>query len=298
MTTAMVTGPSGEGFMARVSELRPNSILLDLDRPLQFRDHVVIDLLGTELRGEVIFAGEREAAITFPMTPEIFDLIEAVESERDEPADEVRALAELLSASSKRLLDEPASLEEVLARVRAAVDGFAPKKAEPSHRTDVPSLADDGRTVAFLDRDQFATQHEINIEKGALVVKAAPLPPGTRKDLVIVVPGRSPIPIAAQVMFQGPGTLGFSIAMNDALKSSLRAVLDDSDTSEPVSSGPALSGASFMDVTGSSPVPRGVSGPRLSPALGFETDLAPPLPVDELLTLASERPKEAAGARG
>src|SRR5688572_22558962 len=124
MTIAMVTGTSGEGFVARVTELRPNSMLLSVDRPLQFRDRVKIDLLGTELEGEVVFAADREAAVTFAMTPEIFELIEAVESERDEPAfDEEKVVAPALPALAEDGALDAADDLEMLAHLLALVSG-------------------------------------------------------------------------------------------------------------------------------------------------------------------------------
>jgi hypothetical protein len=154
----------------------------------------------------------------------------------------------------------------------------APAPPPPSPE-DVPPLGSDGRTVSFSSRAQYEVQHRVNLEKGALVVKADPLPPGTKRDLQLTIPGSPPISVSAQVMFQGAGVLGFSISLNDAVKAQLRSVLEDS-TPAPA------------------PLPRPPSNSaRMSPALGYEAELAPPVTPEELLTLASDRPAEIAGAK-
>lgn len=348
MATAVVTGQSGEGFEARVTELRPNSILLALDRPLSFREQVKIELLGTMLQGEVVFAGDREAAIAFPMSPEIFELIEAFESEEDAaeeppepggeetpapvedaelasllkdglggaagmpateerrpevlvstldaplhtvtdlagvkllesaiyaevsaegvmtPKDEIDALAHLLTLLSDRPILARASgpadgarfeyggmsidldaaalgggvlalrasdrqrVEAMVSQLKRAIDRFETQDLRPMTEepepdpSDVPDLGADGRTVVFRTLAQYAVQHRVNLKNGAIVLKSDPLPPGTRRDLSLVVPGaRGPLHLSAQVMFQGPGTVGMSVSLSDALKSKLEAM--------------------------------------------------------------------------
>ncbi len=354
MTTALVKPPSGEGFIARVTQLRPNSILLAIDRPLQFRDRVKIDLLGTELDGEVVFAAEHEAAVTFAMSPEIFELIEAVESEKEAPAeegvsdlsngpalpvldpkgvlevaDDVEMLAHLLALWSGRpvVVSSPVPPEQAILRhagVRievhatalsgelyslrladrtAAADGIrrlkasldavvgAAPRSEPSpDPLTEPLLEEDGRTVAFSSHAQYAEQYRINLEKGALVARAAPLPPGTQRELQLMIPGAPAVAVSAQVMFQGPGTLGFSLSLNDTVKAALKVAAE-----EP---GKLALPMSFMDVTGSVSLPRSNSGPRLSPAIGYEVDLKTKLEVEELLSFTASRPKDIAGAKG
>jgi hypothetical protein len=374
MPTATVKGRTGEGFEARVTELRPNSILLQTDHALDFREPVTIELLGTMLRGEVVFAADQTAAVTFPMSPEIFDLIEAYESELDAPSDDdappppraagpssqplpdvfasirdgrlstrddVDTLGLLLALVSGRpivvradappqevsligsggTIDlvatpvanglftlepiDPSQLELTIASMRRCLDRFepepqgypmsettlppvvpppmpgAPPAPEPdADPNDVPSLEPDGRTILFKSHAQYVAQHRVNLRNGAIVLAMAPLPPGTRKELAIVVPGaKGPVSFGAQVMFQGPGTLGFSIALNDLLKTKL-----DDLVTRPES-------------VGSVPTPPArASSIRPSLALTHEATIALPS-IGELLRF-SARPPEIALCHG
>lgn len=409
MATALVTGQSGEGFEAQVTELRPNSILLSLDRPLSFREQVTIELLGTLLEGEVVFAGEREAAIAFPMSPEIFELIEAVESEEeirdgeaaeahadaaealpvDEaelaallkdgiggaagmpateerrpevlvstldaplhtvtdlagvkllestiyaevdaggevlPKDALDALAHLLTLLSDRPilaraagpvkvaqltfqnmsleLDAAAlgggvlalrarDLEEVEAMVsqlKRALDHFETRDLRPAtasesdHESDpdpadVPDLGADGRTVLFRTLGQYKVQHRVNLKNGAIVLKSDPLPAGTRRELLLVIPGaRGPLHLSAQVMFQGPGTIGMSVSLNDVLKAKLEAM-----TVNPA--------AVELDAPAAPTKPA-------APAVELDARLAGRPSLEELLNFTSQRPRRVADANG
>jgi hypothetical protein len=323
MTIATVTTASGESFDARVTELRPNSILLTLERPLQFRDRVKVAVLGTELEGEVVFASELNAALTFAMTPEIFELIEEFEAEAPLPelpvlsptgvleaADDLEMLGYAIALLGGRALvvraerlpvrarlrrgdltivldvskmgeglaalttDDRAALERAIGSRKGALGRFgdraapSPVRPPPASTTppplgDVPVLGNDGKTVLFTSKPQYENQFRINIEKGALVVKMDPLPPGTKRDLQLMIPGAPMIAFTAQSVFQGPGSVGFSIDLTDSLKAQLKAALDGSTV----------------------------------PAILYEAELAPPIDVGDLLSLSSKRPTDFPGAK-
>ena len=134
MARALVRRESGE-FEAQIAELRPNSILLATDCALDFRESVTIEVLGRQLQGEVVFAGDSEAAITFKMSPEIFELIEEIEFAEDEEDAPIPAppstpipIAEKNAAGLKNLTTED---------LKGALGEFAGMPAEEEQRPDV-----------------------------------------------------------------------------------------------------------------------------------------------------------------
>ena len=77
---ATVTDMRGQKYDAMVCELMPNSLLLKaLPFDLTFRDRITVELLGYLVLGEVVFSSDREAAVVFETTPEIFEAIEVFE---------------------------------------------------------------------------------------------------------------------------------------------------------------------------------------------------------------------------
>ncbi|MEL7372599.1 MAG: hypothetical protein AAFN74_26980, partial [Myxococcota bacterium] len=77
---AAVTDSSRRTFTADVCELLPNSLLLKrLPKDLGFRERISVQLFGCVVSGEVVFSSNREAAVVFQTTPEIFEAIEAFE---------------------------------------------------------------------------------------------------------------------------------------------------------------------------------------------------------------------------
>ncbi len=84
-------------FVGEIAELRPNSILLVTDRSLPFRSRANIRIHDASLDGEVVFAEGSRLAFTFPTTPEVFEAIEAIESE-SKAAPTIERAPDLLAA--------------------------------------------------------------------------------------------------------------------------------------------------------------------------------------------------------
>ena len=80
MPKALVTGADGVAREAKLSQLRPNSLLLHTDTPPTFRERVKVQIEEHTLTGEVVFVSGTEVALVFQTTPHIFELIELVET--------------------------------------------------------------------------------------------------------------------------------------------------------------------------------------------------------------------------
>ena len=77
---ASVTRSKGETIAVSVAEFLPNSLMLKaLPTDLEFREKVRVELFGFTVAGEVVFAGNQEAAVVFDTSPEVFEAIEAFE---------------------------------------------------------------------------------------------------------------------------------------------------------------------------------------------------------------------------
>jgi hypothetical protein len=75
----------------------------------------------------------------------------------------------------------------------------------------LPTLEADGVTVSFGSVEAYQAQLEAHLARGGLVVRAASLPIGTQRMLVLCVPGRRPHRVRARVIFHEPGRLGFMV---------------------------------------------------------------------------------------
>lgn len=106
----------------------------------------------------------------------------------------------------------------LFAQVDAA--SFEPPPPEPD-ASEVPEL--DGESVVrFQSFMHFVVQHRINLTKGAMVVKADNIPPGTQRSLRLSIPGISDeVTVSGSVAFQGAGTIGFMIDNPDSVATKL-----------------------------------------------------------------------------
>ena len=77
---ASVTNTNGDVLAAQVSKLLPTSLVLrDMPIRLSFRERITVELFGHIIPGEVVFSNDREAAVVFETTPDIFEAIETFE---------------------------------------------------------------------------------------------------------------------------------------------------------------------------------------------------------------------------
>ena len=77
---------------------------------------------------------------------------------------------------------------------------------------EVPILGADGAAVKFQSFKHFVVQYVANISKGALVVAGPSFSPGTKKALVLTVPGVAErVNIVGRASFQGDGTMGYML---------------------------------------------------------------------------------------
>ena len=100
---------------------------------------------------------------------------------------------------------------------------FEPPPPEPDV-AEVPELSGES-DVQFQTFMHFRVQHRTNLLKGALVVKATNIPPGTQRSLRLVIPGVSEeITVSGSVAFQGDGTIGFMVGNIDSVAAKLAEI--------------------------------------------------------------------------
>lgn len=110
MPKALVTGSDGVGRVAKISQLRPNSLLLLTPTPPSFREKVSIVIAEHTLQGEVVFVSGTEVAIVFKTTPEIFELIELVEIElASQDIDRPSSLPKMTPSPSEDIISDLAA---------------------------------------------------------------------------------------------------------------------------------------------------------------------------------------------